>query len=219
LLFLLFRALLHTPFLHLSFRSRFSDSKDRYSTWFLRGVGTITEESARKPSSESDGRVLTWTVESLDENHEPERFFSSIPDLCSSTLIEDPLSTFIRPDEDKLLWALIGLMDRTSASHLVTTRIKQRRSAICTKAMDAASLPLNRESFNRTFSEEWNGPCYPKLVLTLGSSHTCGHCFHAVVACPFFVLIYKGGHEPINVFATSRAHRRAVARSVVSSVP
>jgi hypothetical protein len=104
-----------------------------------------------------DGRLLTWTFNSLDEDIELERFFSSIPGFCSSTLVEDPLDTFIRPNEDKLLWALIGLMDRTSASHLVPNRVKQRRSAICVKALDAASLPLNEEIFDRIFSEEWNG--------------------------------------------------------------
>ena len=84
-------------------------------------------------------------------------FFSSIHGFCSSTLVEDPLCTFINPNEDKLLWALIGLMDRTSASHLVPNKIKQRRNAICVRAMDATSIPLNEEIFDRIFSEEWNG--------------------------------------------------------------
>ena len=156
-LFLLFRTLLNSPLLKYSFRVRFSKLKDHYGRWFLQGLGKITEETARKPSSEMDGRLLTWTFNSLDEDIELERFFSSIPGFCSSTLVEDPLDTFIRPNEDKLLWALIGLMDRTSASHLVPNRVKQRRSAICVKALDAASLPLNEEIFHRIFSEEWNG--------------------------------------------------------------
>jgi len=156
-LFLLFRTLLNSPLLNYSSRVRFSELKDHYGRWFLQGLGKITEETARKPSSEMDGRLLTWTFNSLDEDIELERFFSSIPGFCSSTLVEDPLDTFIRPNEDKLLWALIGLMDRTSASHLVPSRVKQRRSAICVKALDAASLPLNEEIFDRIFSEEWNG--------------------------------------------------------------
>ena len=104
-----------------------------------------------------DSRILTRMFDSLDEDLELERFFSSIPSFCSSTLVEDPLSTFINPNEDKLLWALIGLMDRTSATHLVPNKIKQRRNAICVRAMDATSTPLNEEIFDRIFSEEWNG--------------------------------------------------------------
>ena len=156
-LFLLFRTLLNSPLLNYSSRVRFSKLKDHYGRWFLQGLRKITEETARRPSPEMDGRLLTWTFNSLDEDIELERFFSSIPGFCSSTLVEDPLDTFIRPNEDKLLWALIGLMDRTSASHLVPNRVKQRRSAICVKALDAASLPLNEEIFDRIFSEEWNG--------------------------------------------------------------
>jgi hypothetical protein len=48
-------------------------------------------------------------------------------------------------------------MDRTSASHLVPNKNKQTRNAIWVRAMDAASLPLNEEIFDRIFSDEWNG--------------------------------------------------------------
>ena len=156
-LHLLFRILLRTPFFHYSSRIRFRDLMDQFGRWFLHGLETITQETARSPSSEIDGRVLTWTFDSLDEEHELERFFSSIPGFCSSTVVADPLGTFIRPNESKLLWALIGLMDRTSASPLVPNTIKERRSAICVKAMDAASLPLDGLIFDRIFSEEWDG--------------------------------------------------------------
>ncbi|KAH9983039.1 hypothetical protein BJV74DRAFT_54068 [Russula compacta] len=156
-LFLLFRTLFYSPFLHYSSLIRFGDLMDQFRKWFLQGLEKITQETARIPSSEIDRRVLTWTFDSLDEDHELERFFSSIPGFCSSTVVADPLGTFIRPNETKLLWALIGLMDRTSASSLVPNAIKQRRSAICVRAMDAASLPLNKRILYRIFSEEWNG--------------------------------------------------------------
>jgi len=109
---------------------------EEFGTWFLQGPRRITEETARKPSSEIDGRVLAWRFDSLDEDLELERFFSCIPGFCSSEVVADPLGTFIRPNENKLSWALIGLMDRTSASHLVSNTIKERRTAICVKAMD-----------------------------------------------------------------------------------
>jgi hypothetical protein len=101
--------------------------------------------------------LLTWIFDSLDEDLELERFFSSIPGLCSSMVVMDLLGTFVVANEEKLVWALIGLMDRTLASQLVPNTIKKRRSAICVKAMDAASLPLNGVILNRVFSEEWDG--------------------------------------------------------------
>ncbi|KAH9983038.1 hypothetical protein BJV74DRAFT_852179 [Russula compacta] len=118
---------------------------DQFRKWFLQGLEKITQETARIPSSEIDRRVLTWTFDSLDEDHELERFFSSIPGFCSSTVVADPHGTFIRPNESKLIISL------------VPNTIKQRRSAICMKAMNAASLPLNGRIFRRIFSEEWNG--------------------------------------------------------------
>ncbi|KAI0298951.1 hypothetical protein BC826DRAFT_1120995 [Russula brevipes] len=156
-LFFLFRTLHHSPFFRHSFRMRFSDLKDHYCRWFSLGLSKITEETAREPSQEMDGRLLTWTFNSLDEDIELERFFSSIPGLCSSKVVMDPHGTFVVPNEDKLVWALIGLMDRTLASQLVPNTIKQRRSGICVKAMDAASLPLNDAILDRVFSEEWDG--------------------------------------------------------------
>jgi len=114
---------------------------EEFARWFLQGPKRIIEEIARRPSSETDGRVLAWTFDSLDEDLELERFFSCIPGFCSSEVVADPLGTFIRPNEDKLSWALIGLMDRTLASHLVPNTVKEQRTAICVKAIDAASLP------------------------------------------------------------------------------
>jgi len=75
---------------------------NHFGRWFLHGLEKITEETARKPSSEMDSPILTWTFDSLDEDLEMKRFCSSIPGFCSSTLVEGPLGTFINPNEDKL---------------------------------------------------------------------------------------------------------------------
>ncbi|KAI0296126.1 hypothetical protein B0F90DRAFT_1747471 [Multifurca ochricompacta] len=153
----LFRILHHSPSLRNGSVHYFGDLRKRYQKWFLQGMAKVVEATARKPSSEIDNRALMWTFESLDEDHELERFFSSIPGFCSSTVVNDPLGTIIKPNQDKLLWALIGLMDRTSSSNLVPKSVKQRRSVICVKAMDAASFPLNPQIFRRVFTEEWDG--------------------------------------------------------------
>jgi Family of unknown function (DUF6535) len=157
LLFLFFRTLLYLPFFNHSFRDRFDLLTFHYGRSFLHGPEKIAEETARKTSSETDGRMLTWTLDSLYQDFELEQFFSGIPSFCNSPLLVDHLGTFIRPNTEKLLWALIGWMDRTSTSHLVPKEIKQRRTAIFMDAMDAASLPLNEQILNHIFSEEWRG--------------------------------------------------------------
>jgi len=145
------------PFFNPSFRDRFDILTFHYGRSFLRGPEKIAEETARKTSSETDGHMLTWTLDSLYQDFELEQFFSGIPSFCNSPLLVDHLGTFIRPNKEKLLWALIGWMDRTSTSHLVPKEIKQRRTAIFLDAMDAASLPLNEQILNHIFSEEWRG--------------------------------------------------------------
>ena len=157
LLFLFFRALLCLPFVNPSFRDRFDILTFHYGRSFLHGPEKIAEETARKTSSEIDGHMLTWTLDSLYQDFELEQFFSGIPSFCNSPLLVDPLGTFVRPNKEKLLWALIGWMDRTSTSHLVPKEIKQRRTAIFMDAMDAASLPLNERILDHIFSEEWRG--------------------------------------------------------------
>ncbi|KAI0289036.1 hypothetical protein B0F90DRAFT_1921617 [Multifurca ochricompacta] len=120
-------------------------------------TGKAAEESAQKLSSEIDGRALIWTLESLDEDHELEQFFASIPGFCSSSLIPEPLEAFKAPNGGAMTQALIGLMHRTLTSNLVTESVKQRRIALCTKAMNVASLPINWAIFEPVLYREWNG--------------------------------------------------------------
>ncbi|KAI0296139.1 hypothetical protein B0F90DRAFT_1919155 [Multifurca ochricompacta] len=136
---------------------RLGDLKDRYHRWCLHGIGKAAEESAQKLSSEIDGRALIWTLESLDEDHELEQFFASIPGFCSSSLIPELLEAFKVPNGGAMTQALIGLMHRTLTSNLVTESVKQRRIALCTKAMNVASLPINWAIFEPVLYREWNG--------------------------------------------------------------
>ncbi|KAI0293698.1 hypothetical protein B0F90DRAFT_1387534 [Multifurca ochricompacta] len=112
-----------------------------------------------KAFSEIDGRALIWTLESLDEDHELEQFFASIPGFCSSSLIPDSLEAFKAPNGEAMSQALIGLrlMHRTLTSSLVTESVKQRRIVIFTKAMNVASLPINWAVLQCTVYREWNG--------------------------------------------------------------
>lgn len=137
-------------------RFRFGDLEKHYRKWFLQGVGKTVEETART-SLGIDYRSLMWTFDSLDEDHELERFFAGVPGLCSSRVVHDPMGGFIEPNMTKLSVALTGLLDRTMTSNLVTDPVKQRRSIICMKAMDAVSVTLDRWIFDRLFIGEWDG--------------------------------------------------------------
>jgi hypothetical protein len=138
-------------------RFRFGDLGKHYRKWFLQGVGKTVEETARNPSPEIDYRALMLTFDSLDEDHELERFFAGVPGFCNSQVVHDPMGRFIEPNIIKLSVALTGLLDRTMTSNLVPEPVKQRRSIICMKAMDAVSVTLDRWIFDRLFTGEWDG--------------------------------------------------------------
>ncbi|KAH9958004.1 hypothetical protein BC827DRAFT_1269801 [Russula dissimulans] len=53
--------------------------KERYLRWLLSGLVKVAEETAEELGSAIDGRALSWMLESLDEDHELERFFAAIP--------------------------------------------------------------------------------------------------------------------------------------------
>jgi hypothetical protein len=100
----------------------------------------MAQEYASTQSAEIDYRALSWTFESLDEDHELEKFFEGVPGFCNSSAVDRPVEGFIKPNDRKLSNTLTGLMDRTLTSSLVPELTKQRRITICTKAISAANL-------------------------------------------------------------------------------
>lgn len=81
-----------------------------------------------------------WTFESLKRDSELEQFFDAIPDLCASQ--GDALEKFIGPRKERLSTTLVGLMDRTFSSNLITESVKLQRIKICIKAADATKQLL-----------------------------------------------------------------------------
>ena len=98
------------------------------------GMQKTVEEAALERSSEIVNRAFMWTFDSLDEDHELERFFSGLPGFCSSKVVDDPLPGLTEIERWKLHNALSGLLDRTFASALLSAPVKQRRAIICAKA-------------------------------------------------------------------------------------
>ncbi|KAH9051060.1 hypothetical protein EDB87DRAFT_1836874 [Lactarius vividus] len=122
----------------LTYSSCFSfDAYDRFRTLdersrelLVQGMQKAAEETALNVPSEIDTRAFLWTFDSLDEDHELERFFSGLPDFRSSKVVEDPLPSLSGEQQWKLLNALVGLSDRTFSSDLLPEPVKSRRAVV-----------------------------------------------------------------------------------------
>ena len=134
---------------------RFKDFKELYLRRLLKGVIKAAEETAQGLGSAIDGRALLWTLESLDEDSDLERFFAAIPGFCDSRVV-DPVGDFIKPNDKKISATLIQFMERALSSNLISESVKQTRIAICRMAIDAASLSASRQILDRVLLGTWD---------------------------------------------------------------
>ena len=110
--------------------------------FFSHSMSKTAEEFAVKLKPDIDYRSLLWTFDTLDEDKDLEKFFEALPRLCDSATGKklELQQGFIIQHKKKLSSALIGLMNRTLTSNLVTEFVKQRRMIICTKVVGSTSL-------------------------------------------------------------------------------
>lgn len=108
-------------------------------------------------SSDIDYRALLWMFRTLSDDDEFEEFFDALPSLCKSEALVDPQGAFIKRNEKILSHALVGMMDRTLLSDLVSEEVKERRIIICTKAIDATSLLSPWWTLRRVLFGDWHG--------------------------------------------------------------
>ena len=113
----------------------------RCYTLFSQGMQKTVEEAALKTSSEIVNRAFMWTFDSLDEDHELERFFLGLPGFRSSKVITDPLPDLTSDQKQILSNTLTGLMDRTFSSDLLPVPVKERRAMVCMRAIDPVHFP------------------------------------------------------------------------------
>ena len=112
-----------------------------YSKSLSHGMQKTAEETALKSSSEIDTRAFMWTFESLDEDHELERFFAGLPGFRSSKVVDDPLPKLSLYQMWILRGALDGLLRRTLSSDFLPDSVKIRRAMIVVKALDLKHFP------------------------------------------------------------------------------
>jgi uncharacterized protein DUF6535 len=129
------------PAKFMPFRSR-DQGEVHLDDFFSHSMSKTAEEYAFKMSPSIDYDSLLWTLESLDEDADLEKFFEGFPGLCDSETGKklNVQQGFIVPFKNKLSNALIGLMNRTMSSNLVSEFVKQRRMIICIKAIESTSL-------------------------------------------------------------------------------
>ncbi|KAH9011965.1 hypothetical protein EDB83DRAFT_348331 [Lactarius deliciosus] len=120
---------------------RFRERRFSYHNMLLQGMQKTIEKTALNSPSEIDTRAFLWTFDSLDEDHELERFFSALPDFRSSKFVEDPLPHLAWEQQEKISTALTGLFDRTFSSDLLPESVKNWRAIICARALDPALFP------------------------------------------------------------------------------
>ncbi len=123
----------------------------------VEGMGKTTEEKAFTGPSDIDARALMRTFDSLDQDKDLERFFAGIPGFCTSDVVSNPHGDFIEPNKWRLSEAVIVLMQNSLTSNLVGESDRQRRSLICAKAMQAASLPIHLSTCHKIINGEWGG--------------------------------------------------------------
>ena len=117
------------------------------------------EKAALKSSSEIDARAMMWTSDSLDEDHELERFFSGLPGFQRSKLLQEPLNYLNEPQKLRLLEAEIRLLDRTYSSDFLTDQVKHQRADICVRAIELVDTPnAFSRLVRRLVSEDGYGP-------------------------------------------------------------
>lgn len=146
-----------------SFRRHSNSAPNLYERVLKKLISDKTREEtelqtfAHKNSQELDSRTLGWAFESLNQDHEFERFFAGIPDFCNSRAVRDPKDQLLKlNDEQKLSQALIGFVHRTVSSHLVSRPARQQRIDICLKAIEVVPIVASWSTLRRVF-DEWDG--------------------------------------------------------------
>ena len=164
---------------------RYLDLEKSYRKSLVQGMQKTAEETALKTSSDIDARAFMWTLDCLDEDHELERFFSSLPGFRRSTVVKDPVPSLTEEDIWKLYGALNGLLDRTFSSDFLPVSVKDRRAMICAKAIDRERTPNASILYATLFKYQHSGPVVSAITNILKE---CGNNFdrdkvlHALVS-------------------------------------
>jgi Family of unknown function (DUF6535) len=147
-----------TDFDEFSMCRRFDGLMVTYRDRLSRSIVKTAQETASKLSTEIDGRVLKWTFDALDEDHELEQFFEGIPGFRGSKVVNAPRRILAELDNSTLTAAFEGFLDRTCSSGLLSETARERRVIVCKRAVDALDHPfLSLRFLTKVFKGFMNG--------------------------------------------------------------
>ena len=102
---------------------------------------TAAPSLSLKSPPDLDTRALMWTFGRLDKDHELVRFFSGLPGFHTSKVLKQPLRCLTDEQKLEIFTAIIGFLDHTFSSDLLSDRVKRQRVDICEKAIDLVDTP------------------------------------------------------------------------------
>ena len=120
--------------------------ENRLNKRFFSGFTKETEGSALRLSSDIDVRGLSWTFDSLEEDHELEEFLAGIPGFLSSHEVTNPgnVLTDVINCIPGMAYTVFLFIERTFSSGLVSEVIQERRKHVYMRALDLVTplLPV-----------------------------------------------------------------------------
>ncbi|KAI9452580.1 hypothetical protein F5148DRAFT_500013 [Russula earlei] len=118
----------------------------RQSKRFFRGFTKDTEDIAFQLCSDIDVRGLSWTFNSLEEDHELEEFLAGIPGFLSSHEVTDPEGVLkgVIDHVPAMAYTVFLFIERTFSFGRVSEAIQERRKNVYMKALDLVTplLPV-----------------------------------------------------------------------------
>ncbi|KAI9507632.1 hypothetical protein F5148DRAFT_1149632 [Russula earlei] len=197
---------------------RFRDTKNRYRRWFLGGVEKAAEDTAFNRSSEVDGRVIQWTIASIDDDDAMERFFAAIPGFCRSREVRARPPSLI---QIKMRQTMDEFLDYTLTSESISETIKISRLAICLNAANEAlgSFVISRILGN-LFDGRWRG-VHKSVEMGHSLLHWCNSAdeWIALTSRSLVASIIATQERDNRWVALARAHFRLPDRVLRDNIP
>ena len=159
-------------------------------------IGMTPEAAALKSSSEIDTRALMWTFDSLDEDHELDRFFSGMPGFHNSRVLKQPLHDLDDQQKLSLLEAVIRLLDRAFSSNLLSNQVRRRRADICANVIELVDTPNTFPKLVcRLVSEDGYGPVQSAQIVDFvrrcGRNLDHNRQYSALVQAMFSIVVAR----------------------------
>ena len=203
MLFVVFRALRSLTFNYFGGDDTFfSRLEKKYLKLFEQGMQKTSEGAALSSPSEIDTHAFMWTFESLDEDHELERFFSGLPGFRHSKVVEDPLPHLNSEQLTRLSTALIGFFDRTFSSDLLPDIVKRRRAIICAKAIDSWYTPKALEILDKILIKHQQTSLVHEIVRIVRGWGDKNYFLIAEAGVSRFLALMKQRDDPWFIFAS-----------------